>query len=164
MGSYDEFIRETIAEQSRDEVLRRVKKNIWVTFQKEGIHKYPDAPDEVDFLRYPHRHMFHFKVQIEVYNDDRDLEFFIFKRWLESLYADDILQLDYKSCEMMADYLAKQIKDSQAKVVICNEKTAKMTKQAVSAVEIDTGRKIHLFSFGSVEGIDDILAKLDDID
>ena len=111
MGSYDEFIRETIAEQSREEVLRRVKKNIWVTFQKEGIHKYPDAPDEVDFLRYPHRHMFDFKVQIEVYNDDRDIEFFIFKRWLESLYADDILQLDYKSCEMMADDLAKQIKD-----------------------------------------------------
>ena len=111
MGSYDEFIRETIAEQSREEVLRRVKKNIWVTFQKEGIHKYPDAPDEVDFLRYPHRHMFHFKVQIEVYNDDRDIEYFIFKRWLESLYADDILQLDYKSCEMMADDLAKQIKD-----------------------------------------------------
>ena len=49
MGSYDEFIRETIAEQSRDEVLRRVKKNIWVTFQKEGIHS--DAP--IDFLRYP---------------------------------------------------------------------------------------------------------------
>ena len=111
MGSYDEFIRETIKEQSREEVLRRVKKNIWVTFQKEGIHKYPDAPDEVDFLRYPHRHMFHFKVQIEVYNDDRDIEFFIFKRWLESLYADDTLQLDYKSCEMMADDLAKQIKD-----------------------------------------------------
>ena len=111
MGSYDEFIRETIAEQSREEVLRRVKKNIWVTFQKEGIHKYPDAPDEVDFLRYPHRHIFKFKVQIEVYNDDRDIEFFIFKRWLESLYADSILELDYKSCEMMADDLAKQIKD-----------------------------------------------------
>ena len=111
MGSYDEFIRDTIREQSREQVERQVKKNIWVTFQKEGIHKYPNAPDEVDFLRYPHRHMFHFKVQIEVYNDDRDIEFFIFKRWLESLYADDILQLDYKSCEMMADDLAKQIKD-----------------------------------------------------
>ena len=79
--SYDEFIRDTIREQSREEVLRKVKKNIWVTFQKEGIHKYPDAPDEVDFLRYPHRHIFHFKVQIEVFNDDRDIEFFIFKRW-----------------------------------------------------------------------------------
>ena len=39
--SYDEFIRQTIREQSREEVLRRVKKTIWVTFQKEGIHKYP---------------------------------------------------------------------------------------------------------------------------
>ena len=92
------------------------KKVIWVTFQKEGIHKYPAALEDpklssVSFLGYPHRHMFHFKVQIEVYNDDRDIEFFIFKRWLESLYADDILQLDYKSCEMMADDLAKQIKD-----------------------------------------------------
>tara|TARA_R100000734_G_C3287473_1_gene79896 strand:- start:409 stop:825 length:417 start_codon:yes stop_codon:yes gene_type:complete len=111
MGSYDEFIRDTIREQSREQVERQVKKYIWVTFQKEGIHKYPDAPDEVDFLRYPHRHMFHFKVQIEVYNDDRDIEFFIFKRWLESLYADDTLQLDYKSCEMMSDDLARKIKD-----------------------------------------------------
>ena len=60
--------------------------------------------------------------------------------------------------------IAKQIKDSNAKVVICNEKTAKMTKQAVYAVEIDTEKKIHLFSFGAVEGIDDILAQLENID
>ena len=111
MGSYDEFIRETIAEQSRDEVLRRVKKNIWVTFQKEGIHKYPDAPDEVDFLRYPHRHMFHFKVQLEVFHDDRDVEFILFKRELEGLYDQGTMQADFKSCEMMAEDLYNYIKD-----------------------------------------------------
>ena len=111
MGSYDQFIKETIREQSREQIERQVKKSIWVTFQKEGIHKYPNAPKEVEFLKYPHRHIFKFKVQIEVYNDDRDIEFFIFKRWLESLYADDILELDYKSCEMIADDLAKEIKD-----------------------------------------------------
>lgn len=109
--SYDEFIRSAVQEQFRDQVERQVKKSIWVTFQKEGIHKYPNAPDEVEFLRYPHRHIFKFKVQIEVYNDDRDIEFFIFKRWLESLYTDDTLELDYKSCEMIADDLAKEIKD-----------------------------------------------------
>ena len=109
--SYDEFIRDTIREQSREQIERQIKKSIWVTFQKEGIHKYPDAPDEVDFLRYPHRHIFKFKVQIEVYHGDRDIEFFIFKRWLESLYADNIIQLDYKSCEMISDELARQIKD-----------------------------------------------------
>ena len=111
MGSYDEFIRETIREQSREEVLRRVKKNIWVTFQKEGIHKYPDAPDEVDFLRYPHRHIFHFKVAIAVTLNDRDIEFIQFKRWLERLYDDKTLELDYKSCEMMSDDLYEKINE-----------------------------------------------------
>jgi hypothetical protein len=88
-----------------------VEKMIWVTFQKEGIHKYPAAltdqalatGDEYDvsFLGYPHRHIFHFKIWISVVHDDRDIEFIQFKRWLENLYAQSILQLDYKSCEMM---------------------------------------------------------------
>ena len=26
-------------------------KYIWVTFRKEGIHKYPDAPEGVEFLK-----------------------------------------------------------------------------------------------------------------
>ena len=76
--SYDLFMKRMMREQSRELTLRKVKKSIWVTFQKEGIHKYPDAPDEVEFLRYPHRHIFKFKVQIDVEHDDRDIEFFIF--------------------------------------------------------------------------------------
>ena len=88
-------------------------KTIWVTFKKEGIHKYPAALEDpnladVSFLGYPHRHMFHFKVWIEVFHDDRDIEFIQFKRWLESLYQ-GTLELDYKSCEMIADELADQI-------------------------------------------------------
>jgi hypothetical protein len=96
-----------------------MKKMIWVTFQKEGIHKYPAAltdpklatGDEYDvsFLGYPHRHMFHFKVAIEVFHDDRDIEFIQFKRWLENLYKGAILALDYKSCEMIAEDLYTQI-------------------------------------------------------
>tara|TARA_R110001583_G_scaffold25108_1_gene91205 strand:- start:59 stop:484 length:426 start_codon:yes stop_codon:yes gene_type:complete len=109
--SYDSFLKSVVKEQDRDIILRKVNRSIWVTFQREGIHKYPDAPEEVSFLRNDHRHIFHFKVQIEVYDNDRDIEFFILKRWLESLYNEDVLQLDYKSCEMMADDLAKKIKD-----------------------------------------------------
>ena len=96
-----------------------MKKMIWVTFQKEGIHKYPAAltdpnlatGDEYDvsFLGYPHRHIFHFKVAIEVFHDDRDIEFIQFKRWLENLYKDAILALDFKSCEMIAEDLYSQI-------------------------------------------------------
>ena len=64
---------------------------------------------DVSFLGYPHRHIFHFKVAIEVFPDDRDIEFIQFKRWLESLYANGTLELDYKSCEMICDDLAQQI-------------------------------------------------------
>jgi hypothetical protein len=90
---------------------------IWVTFQKEGIHKYPAAltdpalatGDEYDvsFLGYPHRHIFHFRVWINVLHNDRDIEFIQFKRWLISLYNGQgaVLSLDYKSCEMMSDDL-----------------------------------------------------------
>lgn len=84
-------------------------KFIWVTFQKEGIHRYPDAPKGVEFLRHPHRHMFHFKVELQVFHDDRDVEFILLKRELENLYTDGTLQLDYRSCEMMADDLADYI-------------------------------------------------------
>jgi hypothetical protein len=90
----------------------RPNKMIWVTFRKEGMHKYPAAltdpalatGDEYDvsFLGYPHRHIFHFKVWIGVTHDDRDIEFIQFKRWLENLYKEGTLQLDYKSCEMMS--------------------------------------------------------------
>jgi tRNA isopentenyl-2-thiomethyl-A-37 hydroxylase MiaE len=44
-----------------------------------------------------------------VFHNDRDIEFIQFKRWLENLYKDSILALDYKSCEMMADDLYLQI-------------------------------------------------------
>ena len=94
-------------------------RSIWVTFSKEGIHKYPAALEDpklatgdeydVSFLGYPHRHIFHFKVWIEIYHADREIEFIQFKRWLESLYGDGIIQLDFKSCEMIADDLAEQI-------------------------------------------------------
>ena len=95
------------------------KSIIWVTFRKEGIHKYPAALDDpklatgdefdVSFLGYPHRHIFHFKVGIEVFHNDRDIEFIQFKRWLEKLYAEKTLQLDFKSCEMMSDDLYGEI-------------------------------------------------------
>ena len=85
---------------------------IWVTFRKEGIHMYPAAAtdpklatgDEYDvsFLGTPHRHIFHFKVYIAVTHDDRDIEFIQFKRWLEKCYNDGTLELNHKSCEMIA--------------------------------------------------------------
>ena len=92
---------------------------IWVSFSKEGIHKYPAAltdpalatGDEYDvsFLGYPHRHIFEFKVAIAVTHNDRDIEFIQFKRWLEKLYNENTLELNYRSCEMIAEDLHEKI-------------------------------------------------------
>jgi hypothetical protein len=105
--------------ESRERIKQHAERKIWVTFCKEGIHRYPAAAtdpalatgDEYDvsFLGVPHRHIFHFRVWIDVLHNDRDIEFIQFKRWLENLYRDSILQLDYKSCEMMSDDLYDQI-------------------------------------------------------
>lgn len=92
---------------------------IWVKFQKEGIHKYPAAltdpalatNDEYDvsFLGHPHRHIFHFQVWISVKHNDRDVEFIQAKRWLEKLYAEKTLELNFRSCEMIAEDLYAKI-------------------------------------------------------
>ena len=108
--------RETI-----DRIMQSAERKIWVTFRKEGIHKYPAAATDpalctageydVSFLASPHRHIFHFRVWIDVFHNDRDIEFIQFKRWLESLYngQSSVLELDWKSCEMIADDLYLQI-------------------------------------------------------
>lgn len=109
--------------QEQRETIERVvsvaKRQIWVSFTKEGIHCYPAAStdpllatgDEYDvsFLGTPHRHIFHFRVSIDVFHNDRDIEFIQFKRWLENLYNQGTIQLNYKSCEMIADDLYLQI-------------------------------------------------------
>ena len=109
---------QTLAEQ-RQRIKNKAFRTIFVRFQKEGIHKYPAAAtdphlatgDEYDvsFLATPHRHIFHFEVTIEVFHNDRDIEFIQFKRWLENQYSQGILALDYKSCEMISDDLYEVI-------------------------------------------------------
>jgi hypothetical protein len=72
-------------------IVAAADRKIWVTFRKEGIHKYPAALTEpnladVSFLGYLHRHIFHFRVWMNVFHNDRDVEFIQFKRWMEHLY------------------------------------------------------------------------------
>ena len=143
-------------------------RSIWVTFSKEGIHKYPAALEDpklatgdeydVSFLGYPHRHIFHFKVWIEVFHDDRDIEFIQFKRWLENLYKEDVVQLDYKSCEMIADELAYTIRDQypgrwiKISVAEDNENGCEME---YPLNELDDGP-----NFEDTEAIDDVFESL----
>ena len=100
--------------QTAERIMEHAQRQIWVRFQREGLHKYPAAAEDprladVSFLGNLHRHIFHFRVSIDVWHNDRDIEFIQFKRWLEGLYTDSTLILDYKTCEMIADDLYIQI-------------------------------------------------------
>ena len=113
--------REQALKEKREVIKNTARRMIWVTFRKEGIHRYPAAESDpnlktgdqydVSFLGYPHRHIFHFNVGIQVFHNDRDIEFIQFKRWLEQLYngSEATLQLNFKSCEMISDDLFEQI-------------------------------------------------------
>ena len=129
----DNVINALIDKQNR--VSEQAKRMIWVTFQREGIHKYPGADtdpklatgDEYDvsFLGYPHRHIFHFKVAIQVFHNDRDIEFIQFKRWLENSFRDGVMKLDHKSCEMISDelymYIANRYPDRDIEITVSED-------------------------------------------
>ena len=113
--------RQQALQEKTQRIMDKAGRRIWVTFRKEGIHCYPAAATDpklntageydVSFLASPHRHIFHFRVSIDVFHNDRDIEFIQFKRWLEALYSgqSSVLELDWKSCEMIADDLYQQI-------------------------------------------------------
>ena len=81
---YDYMLRRTREEDDKM-TTQQASRSVWVTFRKEGVHMYPGADtdpklatgewDDVSFLGIPHRHIFHFKVRIEVFHNDRDIEF-----------------------------------------------------------------------------------------
>lgn len=78
----------------------------------EGLHNWPAAREvfpEVGFLSDPHRHWFHIEAKKEVFHDDRDVEFIIFKRDIldylhEKYYSFEIRAHEFgpMSCEMIA--------------------------------------------------------------
>ena len=117
--SYYDYMGRKLKEDNDKMKANTQQRSIWVTFRKEGVHLYPGADtdpklatgdwDDVSFLGIAHRHIFHFKVRIEVFHNDRDIEFIQFKRWMERLYAQDVIQLNHKSCEMIADDLYEEI-------------------------------------------------------
>lgn len=82
---------------------------IFVTTQVEGIHQWSAAPDEVYFLRTPHRHMFHWRVEMDVNHDDREQEFILVKNWLTSIVPQG--EMEELSCEQMCKYVYGELKD-----------------------------------------------------
>jgi len=76
--------------------------SITVKTSFEGIHCYPDAPEEVSYLRHPHRHLFQVRATLAVTHHEREVEFFMMKKRLDDFIAITIPALTNKSCESMA--------------------------------------------------------------
>lgn len=77
----------------------------------EGFHYYPNAGEidpRIKFLENEHRHMFKVEVKIEVFHEDRELEFFLVKWALQDFIKAG--NQNHKSCEMIAtDILEKHL-------------------------------------------------------
>jgi hypothetical protein len=80
-----------------------LEKTITIKTSFEGIHAYPDAPKEVAYLKYPHRHVFHVTIEISVFHNDREIEFVMFKHEVENMIRSLGDDLNYQSCEMLAE-------------------------------------------------------------
>ncbi len=106
--------------------------NIIVKLQKEGIHFWADCPfEEVDYLQYAHRHIFHIVCKKEVTHDDRDIEIIMFKHeiddYLTSKYG-VVAEFGGKSCEMIAYELLDRFDLSYCSVLEDNENGAEVWK------------------------------------
>lgn len=109
---------QALRDQNRN-IKNAAKRMVWVTFAFEGIHKYPAAADtegmedgmDVSFLAHPHRHMFHFRVGIEIFHNDRDIEFIQFKRFCERQFTagSSAIELNNNSVEMLSDALFDKV-------------------------------------------------------
>lgn len=88
-----------------------LKRAITIRTQFEGIHCWPEAPEEVKFLRDPHRHIFQIRANVEVDHNDRDVEFIMLKHrvdnWLKTMYSQtsegSVWQMGRMSCEQVAE-------------------------------------------------------------
>lgn len=84
---------------------------IEVKWIQEGWHQWKDAPVEVDFLKPRHRHLFVIRAKIPVSHDDRQLEFFLVKNYLQSALLKRFPSGEFRSfsCEMIAKFVLEDI-------------------------------------------------------
>ena len=112
--------------------------NIIVTLQIEGLHCWPDAAaicPQVDFLSNSHRHLFYIVAKKQVFHDDRDIEFILFKReilkYLNTKYFNSELnQCNFgsMSCEAICKELIEQFGLNYCSVMEDNENGAEIIK------------------------------------
>jgi hypothetical protein len=91
-------------------------KFIKVKVQVPGFHCWANAPEEVEFLKNSHRHLFYIEVDVEVLHGDRDVEFFTLQKVLTNILKERFVNYSYgeinfkgMSCEMIAEAIEKEL-------------------------------------------------------
>jgi hypothetical protein len=106
-----------------------MRTNVIVRTIFEGIHSWRncDVP-EVNYLKYPHRHLFHIELKIPVKHNDRDVEFIKLKHQLNDLLLSKFPDgaMDQMSCEGLAEYLLKAFSAIYVSVFEDNENGAEV--------------------------------------
>jgi len=122
-------------------------KIVWCSMSVVGFHAWPEAPAEVGYLRERHRHKFNIRVEAEVAENDREVEFHILKRKVRGVLVgsfrfNDIAEAEFgaSSCEMIAEKLLHHLRADGLPVVSIavdedGECGAKVSVLEVSAAE-----------------------------
>ncbi len=79
-----------------------MRRDISVRVALQGWHRWPDAAPPRDYLASLHRHMFHLTATVQVFHDDRDVEFHDLREVLTRWWGDEHAQHDRGSCEAIA--------------------------------------------------------------
>jgi hypothetical protein len=93
-----------------------MKKYIEIKLEVEGLHAWETCNiEEVEYLKYPHRHTFVFYCRAEVSHGDRDIEFIEFKHKIKQYIGAKYYDKKYKccnfigqSCETLAEELLRE--------------------------------------------------------
>lgn len=97
------------------------KTTVTVSSSFVGLHHWPEAPDDVSYLRVLHRHIFGVKVSAEI-TADRQVEFHQLKAVLNgaiNVTASELERCHTFSCEYMAGLILSLVKTKYPTAFAC---------------------------------------------
>lgn len=111
-----------------------IKRIVICVLQVEGFHRWKDAPDDPRFgyLKFPHRHIFHIRIEFKVHHGDREIEIINkqaeVEAWLYRHYGGPC-QFDGMSCEDIAEVLLTRFDAASCEVLEDGYGGAKVVRQ-----------------------------------
>lgn len=111
-----------------------IKRMVICVLQVEGFHRWKDAPDNPEFgyLKFPHRHIFHIRMEFKVHHGDREIEIIAkqaeVEAWLHRHYGTPC-QFEGMSCENIAEVLLTRFDAASCEVLEDGYGGAKVVRQ-----------------------------------